>query len=682
MAQAHSALERTKQDMAAARQQGYVDEVQLRTVLYGGSNEWNTHTRIAGTMQRDPVFDKSHRLYMTRTERYERALAMTRRIYELKDQHHWSDTETRVALGLIDEPIPISLHLLAFEPVFFSQASQELIAQYGLLIQQRGIVGCYLQTELGHGSNVAGLETTATYIPATQEFEVHSPTLTSSKWWIGSLGKTATHGVLQARLVLPNGSDLGPHLFFVQLRSLDNHRPMPGITIGDIGPKAGAGYAGVDNGYARFFHVRIPREHMLSKFSSITPGGDYIKPPHAKMSYGGPSGCDHVLDARPLLILHPRFISSCGWLMAKAATVSIRYTTVRRQGNPDADRLEQQVISYPSVHYRLLPILARAYVFILLGRDLVKAFDETSTRLASGDTSSLADTHVLTSALKAHSTRHAVRDLEVARRAMGGHGYSAYAGLGRLYVDQLPLVTVEGDNYVLDKQVVRSAIKAVKQLGSDGRDLPISLRYLSVLSSGVPPSIDATSWQDIHVVVLLLKWRAARLVQNLVSHSDKDAKYDASAEQRVAAAIAEAIVADRVAEMDMGIRLREKEKCALRNLLLLYLLVTAEAALADLLSLNLLPPSLSHSLRTATGLLCFAVLPEAIRLTDAFGFTDWELDSALGVYDGNVYEALWEEVQTEPLNQTEVTRAYEDHIKPMVERGHTLAGQAQNRAKL
>jgi hypothetical protein len=35
------------------------------------------------------------------------------------------------------------------------------------------------------GTNVRALETTATYDPKTQEFIVHSPTLTSSKWWPG-----------------------------------------------------------------------------------------------------------------------------------------------------------------------------------------------------------------------------------------------------------------------------------------------------------------------------------------------------------------------------------------------------------------------------------------------------------------------------------------------------------------
>ena len=99
------------------------------------------------------------------------------------------------------------------------QADLNLLNKYAHLIATRAILGCYLQTELGHGTNVSRLETTATYIPETQEFEIHSPNFTSSKWWIGGLGKTATHGVVQAKLIW-EGKDMGPHLFFVQLRSL------------------------------------------------------------------------------------------------------------------------------------------------------------------------------------------------------------------------------------------------------------------------------------------------------------------------------------------------------------------------------------------------------------------------------------------------------------------------------
>jgi acyl-CoA oxidase len=41
---------------------------------------------------------------------------------------------------------------------------------------------------------------------------------------------------------------------------------------------------------------------------------------------------------------------------------------------------------------------------------------------------------------------------------------------------------------------------------------------------------------------------------------------------------------------------------------------------------------------------------EAVQITDAFGFSDYELGSVLGRYDGRVYETLWEEVKKDPVN--------------------------------
>ncbi len=80
---------------------------------------------------------------------------------------------------------------------------------------------------------------------------LHSPTLTSTKWWPGGLGKTATHAIVMARLMLRDPAtgrlrDHGPHGFIAQLRDMDTHLPLPGITIGDIGPKVCVvGFAGV-----------------------------------------------------------------------------------------------------------------------------------------------------------------------------------------------------------------------------------------------------------------------------------------------------------------------------------------------------------------------------------------------------------------------------------------------------
>jgi len=89
------------------------------------------------------------------------------------------------------------------------------------------------------------------------------------------------------------------------LTFVDDHKVFPGIHIGDIGmstyhrcssslnclegPKVMRGYALTDNGFARFEHVRIPKENMLSGFAQVTDDGQYLPPPHQKIGYGGVS---------------------------------------------------------------------------------------------------------------------------------------------------------------------------------------------------------------------------------------------------------------------------------------------------------------------------------------------------------------------------------------------------------
>ncbi|CAN0031627.1 unnamed protein product, partial [Choristocarpus tenellus] len=68
-------------------------------------------------------------------------------------------------------------------------------------------------------------------------------------WWPGGLGKTATHCILMAQLVTGDGKNRGVHPFFVQLRSMTDHTPLHGITLGDIGPKLG--FNSTDNGFCR-----------------------------------------------------------------------------------------------------------------------------------------------------------------------------------------------------------------------------------------------------------------------------------------------------------------------------------------------------------------------------------------------------------------------------------------------
>jgi acyl-CoA oxidase len=69
-------------------------------------------------------------------------------------------------------------------------------------IKKFQVLGCYAQTELGHGSFVAGLETTAVLDKKTDEFVLNTPTITATKWWPGEIAHFANHALVFAKLII------------------------------------------------------------------------------------------------------------------------------------------------------------------------------------------------------------------------------------------------------------------------------------------------------------------------------------------------------------------------------------------------------------------------------------------------------------------------------------------------
>ncbi|KAF6098418.1 acyl-CoA oxidase 2 [Phyllostomus discolor] len=108
------------------------------------------------------------------------------------------------------------------------------------------------------------------------------------------------------------------HAFIVPIRSLQDHTPLPGITVGDIGPKMNFEHA--DNGFLRLDHVRIPRENMLNRFAKVLPDGTYVKLGTAQSNY-----LTMVVSRVELLL------SEIIPLLKKACVIAIRYSVIRRQ---------------------------------------------------------------------------------------------------------------------------------------------------------------------------------------------------------------------------------------------------------------------------------------------------------------------------------------------------------------
>lgn len=82
-----------------------------------------------------------------------------------------------------------------FIPTIETQGDEEQQAYWLPKARALQITGAYAQTEMGHGTFVRGLETTATYDCQSEEFIIHSPALSSIKWWPGGAFDRGRHAL-------------------------------------------------------------------------------------------------------------------------------------------------------------------------------------------------------------------------------------------------------------------------------------------------------------------------------------------------------------------------------------------------------------------------------------------------------------------------------------------------------
>ncbi len=198
-------------------------------------------------------------------------------------------------------------------PAIKNLGSDEQVKKWMPDILAYWLHGSYAQTELGHGSNVQGIETTAVFDKATDSFIINTPSIKAYKFWPGDLGIYCTHTCLFARLIV-DGNDYGPHAFFARLWD-SNHKPLKGIEIGDIGHKFAWNFK--DNGYLAFKDFKIPWESLLMRHSKLDKDG--------KFSLAGDPAMLYIV----LLDNWIGFLKSAPWTLSKALTIAIWYAIVR-----------------------------------------------------------------------------------------------------------------------------------------------------------------------------------------------------------------------------------------------------------------------------------------------------------------------------------------------------------------
>lgn len=367
------------------------------------------------------AFDKTQRPFQGRLERFMKGQAIALEYFKLRNRYGLPKEDRDQLRLFLDEYITLQVHESMGHPTTQNQGSDEQWAEWGPNISSGRWLLCYAQTELAHGSNLSGLGTTATFCREADQWEIHTPTMSASKTWIGGSGSTATHAILMAKMII-DGKDLGMHPFLMPLRHPDTHQLLPGRYAIDMGPKKGA--PSMDNGMLTFSHARIPRTNLLARFQTVDRDGKYQMENKA----------GKVLIRGSMTLVRVGLCEIAAHHSARGALVAVRYALVRRQGSSkDKASLEPQIIDYASVQQRLFTAMASSYALTFAARHMRSIYNEMQHQLQEqGNSPLLSVVHGYTSILKAVMTNESYNVIWRCRKSMGGHGYSSASGLDNL----------------------------------------------------------------------------------------------------------------------------------------------------------------------------------------------------------------------------------------------------------
>ncbi|GMF39439.1 unnamed protein product [Phytophthora fragariaefolia] len=644
------------------RANGDVDPAVLTDVLRDGAVANARRKQLVAMVERHPVLSDRDMMFRNHTQRYEFGLKKVAHFVQfLKDERITDRQEQGVVYAALGEPLCIDVHNSMFVPTLENQGDDAQRAKWLPLAKSFKILGAYAQTELGHGSNVQGIETVATFDKATQEFVIDSPTLTSRKWWPGGLGKTANHAIVHARLFL-DGKDVGVQAFLVQLRSLKDHQPLPGIEVGDIGPKVG--FNAIDNGYCAFHKVRIPRENMMMRYAKVLPDGTFVQPKSDKLVY--------------LTMVHVRanLVESFAVTMAKAAAITTRFSAARIQGRTPDNKGEFQVLDYQNQQHKLFPFIAISYAAKFAARDMMARHDAAVEIVKSGDAgfgAKLAALHAVSSGLKAWLAQTVSDGVESCRRLCGGHGFTQSGNLAHLFNEIVGANTFEGTFDVLVQQHARYLLKALAGARTLDDSEPAT-RFLSKAKLLADPKLRFSgltpeAFGDLNLLVEAFEVRTVRILLALAGQM-KATKNNVNAcmvmMSRVSTAHAELMLLEALANGVSTIPPGPEQR-AVVQLCCLFGSWLITKSLGDFRQHDYLSSNQVDLIREQVVRLLPIIRKNCVLLTDAWDFSDFELGSTIGRFDGDIYRALVKRVADEPLNKTQVPEGYEKYLKPLIQ---------------
>jgi acyl-CoA oxidase len=304
--------------------------------------------------------------------------------------------------------------------------------------------GAFAMTETGHGSNVKGIETTATYDHSKKVFVIHTPSEQARKEYIGNAALHGRMATVFAKIIV-EGKDYGVGAFVVPLRDKSG-KTMPGVTIKDCGKKMGLN--GIDNGVIYFNNVVIPRDEMLDRYTGVSDDGKFTSPIS--------SDNRRFFTMLGTLVGGRIGIPRSGNAASKAGlSIAIRYGDQRRQFGPEGAP-EVPILNYRTHQRRLMPLLANSYALHFALQHLTETFLNRKEE-------QMQEIEALAAGLKSFATWNTTATLQECRECCGGKGYLSENRIDDLKNDSDIYTTFEGDNTVLMQLVAKSRLTEFRQ---------------------------------------------------------------------------------------------------------------------------------------------------------------------------------------------------------------------------
>ncbi|MFW5967963.1 MAG: acyl-CoA dehydrogenase [Persicimonas sp.] len=491
--------------------------------------------------------------------------------------------------------------------------------------------GGFAMTELGHGSNVRDLQTTATYDVEAEEFVIDTPHEEARKEWIGN---AAAHGRMMTVFAqLRVGEDeYGVHAFLVPVRDEDGE-VVDGVRIEDCGHKMGLN--GVDNGRLWFDEVRVPRENLLDRYGSVAADGSYESPI--------PSAGKRFFTMLGTLVGGRVSVAAAATTATKVAlAIATRYSAARRQFGA-AGEPETPILNYRTHQRRLMPCIATTY-----GLDF--AVDKLRQRyLKTRGHEDTREVEAMAAALKSFGTWAAIDSIQQARECCGGMGFLTENRIAQIRRDVDVFATFEGDNVVLMMLVARNLLSDYQQQFSEASVFSLA-RYLADRASGAIRKRNPLVTRETDPAHLrsaefqlnafrtreddLLNTAARRLKRRLDDGVDSFDAFNQVQDHllSLSKAYAERLVMEAFVE-----RIEKVDDDELRRPLELMRDLYATFHLHDdigwYLENGYIEPAKSRAIRDLLNDLCFEARKQAIALVDAWGIPDEVLSAPIAFVD-------------------------------------------------